>query len=193
MVASIGPSCRSAELAIAFDEWHRLSLRFLDPTKIFQNLTPKDPRRTSMNHMFSEAMDSFVVETKNGQVQWNLHSECRKVVIPIADEFGMSSLQFLELYSRHRLPAQLVRNDRLCEERAPAGFVVTLPEEPSVRKRIRRAARFARLSVKDFVWRALASAVNCCEDDMILSPKTGRPIANNVELESFMVKREFDE
>ncbi len=144
-------------------------------------------------NMSSEAMDSFVVETKNGQVQWNLHSECRKVVIPIADEFGMSALQFLELYSRHRLPAQLVRNERLYEERAPAGFGVTLPEEPSIRKRIRRAARFAGLGVKDFVWRALASSVNCCEDDMILSPKTGRPLANDVELESFMVKREFDE
>ena len=144
-------------------------------------------------NMSSEAMDSFVVETKNGQVQWNLHSECRKVVIPIADEFGMSSLQFLELYSRHRLPAQSVCRDRLYEERAPAGFGVTLPEEPSIQKRIRRAARFAGFSVKDFVWRALASSVNCCEDDMILSPKTGRPLANDVELESFMVKREFDE
>ena len=58
-----------------------------------------------MNHMSSEAMDSFVVETKNGQVEWNLDSGCRKVVIPIADEFGISALQFLELYSRHRLPA----------------------------------------------------------------------------------------
>ena len=28
---------------------------------------------------------------------------------------------------------------------------------------------------------------------MILSPRTGRPLANDVELESFMVKRELDE
>jgi len=143
-------------------------------------------------NMSSEAMDSFVVETKNGQVDWSLHSECRKVVIPIADEFGMSAEQFLELYSRRRLPAQLVRGDRLYEERAPAGFGVTLCEEPSIRKRIRRAARFAGFSVKDFVWRALASSVNCCEDDMILSPKTGWPLADDVELESFMVKPELD-
>jgi hypothetical protein len=39
----------------------------------------------------------------------------------------------------------------------------------------------------------MAGSVNCCEDDMILSPKTGRPLANDVELESFMVKREPDE
>src|SRR5436190_13307959 len=135
-------------------------------------------------------MDSFVVETRNGQVQWNLDSECRKVVIPIADEFGMSALQFLELYSRHRLPAQSVRRDRLYEERAPAGFGVTLCEDPPFRKRIRRAARCAGFSVKDFVWRGLAGSVNCCEDDMILSPKTGRPLANDVELESFMVKHD---
>jgi hypothetical protein len=143
--------------------------------------------------MFSEAMDSFVVETKNGQVEWNLDSECRKVVIPIADEFGMSVLQFLELYSHHRLPAQSVRGDRLYEQRAPADFGLTLPEGPSIGKRIRQAARFAGFSVKDFVWRALAGSVNCCEDDMILSPKTGRPFANDVELEGFMVKRELDE
>ncbi len=155
------------------------------------NHTTNLPKIMKTN-MSSEAMDSFVVETKNGQLKWNLDSECRKVVIPIADEFGMSDLQFLELYSRHRLPAQLVRGDRLYEERAPAGFGVTLCEEPSIRKRIRRAARFAGLSVKDFVWRALAGSVNCCEDDMILSPKTGRPLADDFELESFMVKRELD-
>ncbi|HEU0210456.1 MAG TPA: hypothetical protein VFQ78_15950 [Candidatus Udaeobacter sp.] len=104
----------------------------------------------------------------------------------------MSAEQFLELYSRHGLPAQLVRGDRLCGEKAPAGFGVTLCEKRSTRKRIRRAAQFAGLSVKDFVWRALAAAVNCCEEDMILNPKNGRPVANNVELESFMVKHEFD-
>jgi hypothetical protein len=140
----------------------------------------------------SETTDSFVVETKKGRVKWNLDSECRKIVIPIADEFGMSAERFLELYSRHRLPAQLVRGDRLCEEKAPAGFGVALCEEPSIQRRIRRAARFAGVSVKDFVWRALAGAVNCCEDDMILSPKTGRPVAADFELESFTVSREPD-
>ena len=135
---------------------------------------------------------SFVVETKHDQVEWKLHSECRKVVIPIADEFEMSALQFLQLYSHHRLPAQAVRGDRLYEQRAPAGFGVTLSEDPLFRKRIRRAARFTGFSVKDFAWRALAGSVNCCEDDMILSPKTGRPLANHVELESFMVKHELN-
>ena len=150
------------------------------------------PPKIMKTTLSNEAMDSFVVETKNGQVKWNLDSECRKVVIPIADEFGMSAEQFLELYSRHRLPAQLVRGDRLCEEKAPAGFGVAPCEEPSIQRRIHRAARFAGLSVKDFVWRALAGAVNCCEDDMILSPKTGRPVARDFELESFTVTRELD-
>jgi hypothetical protein len=140
----------------------------------------------------NDAMHAFIVKTKNGQAEWNLNSECRKVVSPIANEFGMSAEQFLELYSRHRLPAQLVRGLRLDEEKAPAGFSVTLCSEPSIQKRIRRAARFAGSSVKDFVWRALASSVNCCEEDMILSPKTGRPLAHDVELENFMVRRELD-
>ena len=152
-----------------------------------------NPQKIMKTTLSNEAINSFVVETKNGQVDWIVDSECRKVVIPIADEFGMSAEQFLELYSRHRLPAQLVRGDRLCEEKTPAGFGVTLCEDRSIQKRIRRAARFAGLSVKDFVWRALAGSVNCCEDDMILSPKTGRPVANDFELESFMVKHELDE
>jgi hypothetical protein len=138
-----------------------------------------------------EIMNSFIVQTKNGQAKWNLDSACRKVVTPIAHEFGMSAKRFLELYSRHRLPGQLVRSRRLDEERAPAGFSVTLCEESSIQKRIRRAARFAGFSVKDFVWRALASSVNSCEDDMILSPKTGRPLAHDVELEHFIMKREL--
>ena len=136
-------------------------------------------------------MNSFIVQTRNGQAEWNLDSQCRKVVTPIAHEFGMSAKRFLELYSRHRLPGQLVRNSRLDEERAPAGFGVTLCEDPPFRKRIRRAARFAGFSVKDFVWRAVAGSVNCCEDDMIVSPKTGRPLAHDVELENFIMKREL--
>ena len=138
-------------------------------------------------------MKSFNPQTTNGQAEWNLDSECRKAVTPIADEFGMSAERFLELYSRHRLPGQLVRGIGLDEQRTPVGFSVTLCEEPSIQKRIRRAARFAGLSVKDFVWRAVAGSVNCCEDDMILSPKTGRPIAHDVELEKFIMKRELDE
>jgi hypothetical protein len=130
-------------------------------------------------------MNSFIVQTRNGQAEWNLDSQCRKVVTPIADQFGMSAERFLELYSRHRLPGQLVRGIGLDEQRAPAGFSVTLCDEPSIQKRIRRAARFAGFSVKDFVWRAVAGSVNCCEDDMILSPKTGRPLAHDVELEKF--------
>ena len=138
-------------------------------------------------------MKSFIIQTKNGQAEWNFDSECRKVVTPIADEFGMSAERFLELYGRHRLPGQLVRGIGLDEQRTPVGFSVTLCEEPSIQKRIRRAARFAGFSVKDFVWRAVAGSVNCCEDDMILSPKTGRPIAHDVELEKFIMKRELDE
>jgi hypothetical protein len=138
-------------------------------------------------------MNSFIPQTNNGQTVWNLDSECRKVVTAIADEFGMSAERFLELYSRHRLPGQLVRGMGLDEERAPAGFSITLCEEPSIRKRIRRAARFAGFSVKDFVWRALAGSVNCCEDDMILSPKTGRPLAHDAELENFVMKRDLVE
>jgi len=103
----------------------------------------------------------------------------------------MSAEQFLELYSRHRLPGQLSRGIRLDEERAPAGFSVAPCDEPSIQKRIRRAARFAGFSVKDFVWRAVAGSVSCCEDDMIVSPKTGRPLAHEVELENFIMKREL--
>ena len=99
-------------------------------------------------------MNSFIVQTRNGQAEWNLDSQCRKVVTPISDQFGMSAEQFLELYSRHRLPGQLSRGIRLDEERAPAGFSVAPCDEPSIQKRIRRAARFAGFSVKDFVWRA---------------------------------------
>ena len=138
-------------------------------------------------------MNSFNPQTTNGQAEWNFDSECRKAVTPIADEFGMSAERFLELYSRRGLPAQLVRGGGLDEEKAPYGFSVTLCEEPSIRKRIRRAARFAGLSVKDFVWRALAGSVNCCEDDMILSPKTGRALAHDIELENFVMKRELIE
>lgn len=151
------------------------------------------PLKTMKTAPSFKVRDSFIVDSKNSQSKWNLDQECQKVAIRVADEFGMSVEQFLDLYSRHRLPAQLVRGDRLSQEKAPAGFSVALCKDPLAQMRIRRAARFADLSVEDFVWRTLASAVNCCEDDMILSPKTGRPVAGDFDLESFMMRRELDE
>src|SRR5437773_11018262 len=56
------------------------------------------PPKIMKNTMSSDAMDSFVVETKNGKVEWTLHPECRNGVIPIAGDFGMSGLQLLALY-----------------------------------------------------------------------------------------------
>jgi hypothetical protein len=140
---------------------------------------------------FDQAVNTFTVELENGRVEWNLDSECQKVVTPIATEFGMSVERFLTLYTRDRLPAQLVRGNGPDEDRAPAGFSVRQCKDASIRDRIRRAAQFAGFrSVKEFVWRSVMTSVNCCEDGMVLSPKTGRPVADALLLHRFIVSRE---
>jgi hypothetical protein len=135
----------------------------------------------------------FTVETQNGLVEWKLDAECRRVVQPIADEFGMGVEQFLTLYTRHRLPAQLVRGNPVDENELPAGFSVTACEDPLIWNRARRCAQFAGQSVKEFVWQSIASGVNCAEEDMVLSPKTGNLIGHDCELETFIVRRELHE
>jgi hypothetical protein len=103
----------------------------------------------------------------------------------------MSVERFLTLYTRDRLPAQLVRGNDLDEGRAPAGFSVRQCKDTSIRDRIRRAAQFAGFrSVKEFVWRCVVNSVNCCEDGMVLSPKTGRPVGHSLLLHKFIVSRE---
>ena len=157
-----------------------------------EKVTPKYLARAK-HRPFDQVMNTFTVELENGRVEWNLDSECRKVVTPIATEFGMSVEQFLTLYTCDRLPAQLVRGNDLDEGRAPAGFSVRQSKDPSIRDRIRRAAQLAGCrSVKEFVWFSVANSVNCCEDDMVLSPKTGRPIGHALLLHRFIMSRERD-
>ncbi len=137
--------------------------------------------------------ETFTVETENGLVEWNLNSECRSVAQPIGDEFGMSIEQFLTLYTRGRLPAQLVRGDRIDEEKPPPGFAVTACEDRLIWDRVRRAAKFMGRSVREEAWQSIASGVNCAEEDMTLSPKTGKPIGDDVSLEQFIVGSERHE
>lgn len=132
----------------------------------------------------------FTVEKENGVVEWNLNSECRRVVQPIANEFGMTIEQFLTLYTRGRLPAQLVKGNDMDGENPPPGFAVSACEDPLIWNRVCRAAKLNGRSVREFVWAAIASFVNSEEEGMLLSPKTGEPIIV-CEMEEFVVRREL--
>jgi len=93
---------------------------------------------------------TFIVETKYGGIEWNLNSECREVVTPIAQEFGMGVEQFLTLYTRGRLPAQPVLGNDVDEDRPPPGFAITDPKDRSTWNRVRKAARFEGKPSKSF-------------------------------------------
>ena len=138
-------------------------------------------------------MNVFTVETKNGFTRWNLNPECEREIQPIADEFGMSLKRFLYLYTRDALPGQLVRRNDVDEENTPLGFDVSACADPATWDRVKRAAKHDELSVKDFVWRAIASSVNCSEHDMVLNPATGIPISASCLIEQFIVESERHE
>jgi hypothetical protein len=134
---------------------------------------------------------TFTVEDKHGRTEWNLNSKALKVIKPLAKEFGMSVEKFLYLHTLQRLPGQLPRGaamSRLMTDLAPAGFAVTLPDDPEIQKRIRRAAKFDGRTVKDYVWNCLSTSVDCLEDELLLSPRTGRPIAECIDLHGFIAK-----
>ncbi len=135
----------------------------------------------------------FTVETREGFTRWELTPACEREIQPIADEFGMELKRFLFLYTRDALPGQLVRRDDVDEENTPPGFSVRACADPATWDRVKRAARHDDLSIKDFVWRAIASSVNCAEGDMILSPVTGASVSANCLIEQFIIESERHE
>jgi hypothetical protein len=150
--------------------------------------------RASYIRRFDGGMNkTFAVEFENGRIEWKLNSKSLKVIRPLAQEFGLSVEKFLYLHTLGRLPAQLPRGNNLETAIAPAGFEVTLPKDPEMQKRIRRAARFGgHKSAKDFTWCMMSGWVDTLEEDMILSPKTGQPIGDELDdLEKFVAKHEY--
>ena len=125
------------------------------------------------------------VQLKVGYQDWNVNAECRRVVKPIAKIFGVSVEEFLRLYSRYELPNQPKRNVRSAslrrQPRRPAAFRLTLGSRV-LEKRLTRAAKFSRLAPDTFVWNAVLSQIECCEEDMICHPTSGEPIGDDMLL-----------
>jgi len=52
-------------------------------------------------------------------------------------------------------------------------------------ERIKRAARFNGESVKEFVTFAIMETVRGCEEVMVLSPRTGKPICHDWDIDDW--------
>jgi hypothetical protein len=138
-------------------------------------------------------METLIVETKRcGRVEWNLNSECREAVAPIAAQFGMPIERFLQLYTLRKLPGQLPRRDFSQEQdhHVDHGFDFESLKKSTAWKRIERAAKHAAgrqggESVTEFLSEAIMDLVRCYEEEMILSPRTGEVIGDAGELAKF--------
>jgi hypothetical protein len=127
------------------------------------------------------------IKLEHTQHVWNVNAECRRVVSPIAAEFGMTAEQFLARFSQNRLPAQLPTPffyGELGAEPTP-GFRLRCAD-PKKRAQIQRAAEFSGQSFDAFVFESVMCAVRAEEEGMILSPKTGGIIGNNSDLYKFL-------
>jgi hypothetical protein len=131
-------------------------------------------------------MNTFTVETRNGFTKWNVSPECEREIQPIADEFGMELKKFLYLYTHGTLPGQLPTGNPVDEKNAPPGFSVSACADPALWARVDRVAKHDGRSIKDFVWQAIASSVNCAEEEMVLSPKTGDSISGDCLVQQFI-------
>jgi hypothetical protein len=126
------------------------------------------------------------VEKKNAIVVWNVNAKCRHVVKPIADEFGMSVEQFLQRYTEGRLPAQIPQRGTVDEFEYDARTTWEFKcSDPDLVKRIERTAAFRQVSLPAMIADAIMGYVECFEDDMIISPKTGAAFADDRVLELF--------
>lgn len=131
--------------------------------------------------------DYFTVQTDYGHIVWNLNDKLRKILRPIAAEFDLTVKGFLTQYSRSSLPGQLLRPE---EPPMMQGFKAeSLCFDKETWARLERAAILGEKDINKFVWGAIASFITCYEEDMILSPRTGRPIGDEAELEEFQIER----
>ena len=133
-------------------------------------------------------METLIVETKRcGRVKWNLNSECREAVAPIAAQFGMPIERFLQLYTLRKLPGQLPRRDFSQEQdrHVDHGFDFESLKKSGAWKRIERAANFLGESVTEFLSEAIMDSVRCSEEEMVLSPRTGEVIGDAGDLDKF--------
>jgi hypothetical protein len=135
----------------------------------------------------------FEVKTRNGFVRWKLTPECEREIGPIADHFGLGLKKFLYLFTLGTLPGQLPTGNPVNEENAPPGFSVSACADPALWARVERVAKHDGRSIEDFVWQAIASSVNCSEEEMVLSPKTGDSISGDCLVQQFIWEVERNE
>ena len=108
-----------------------------------------------------------------------------KNIRSVAGEFGMSVEQFVR-HSKERLPGQLPNQSFY--ERQDSYVDLCLDLNANARrkspawKRIQRAAKFAGQTVREFLTYSIMENVRIYEDDMILSPRTGKPIYDRCDL-----------
>ncbi len=134
-------------------------------------------------------MNKFEVQGKNFSRTWNLNREFRALLAPMAKEFGLTVEAFLTQWTLHKLPGQLPRRDITRDFSAPRSFKAdTFQCAPATWKRLVRAAEFSEESLEDYIWRAVMGSVECVEDDMVFSPKTGRPIGDEMEFSKYELR-----
>jgi hypothetical protein len=139
-------------------------------------------------------MSILRVDRRGSVVYWEVNRECREVVGPVARHFGMSIEAFLEKFSFDRLPGQLPSRD-FSEDQDEEIDRVELKSlvSSSLWPRIVRAAKAEGMTVEEFLTEAIMDDVRACEEEMILSPTTGEPIARAFEVRDFIVEEEHKE
>jgi hypothetical protein len=103
----------------------------------------------------------------------------------IANEFGMSVEQFKQaLKHRRRLPGQLPSRSFFEDQDSEIDLGLDLKplKKSPAWNRIKRAAKFQRVTVKEFVTHSILEMARTLEEDMILSPRTGKPICDIARL-----------
>lgn len=124
---------------------------------------------------------------------WNLNDKFRKLLEPMAAEFGWTAEDFLRRYSRNELPAQaptavIGSEDDCTSPQTPKGFTAAAfrSSDKEFWDRIKRAATMAEKAPAVFIWDTVVSAVSTYEEDMVLAPD-GRIIGDRGELDFYEV------
>lgn len=112
---------------------------------------------------------------------WKLSPECNRIAAPIARKLGIKTEELLRAISRREFAAP---PEMPCDA-VPVGFSVTPTKDKQLWRRVERAAGIDKTTAEEFIWRAIASYVDCTEESMILHPESNKAIGDKAHLWPF--------
>lgn len=136
----------------------------------------------------------IVVVTKYCTIKFEFDQVTLRKLKRLAAHFGYPVEEFVQRYVVNTLPGQRERKRPWKRDAKVAAALarVIADASPDAHARIKRAASLYEYGdVARLIWDTIGSSVRCSEEDMLLSPKTGKVIGDrlHVDIDRYAISR----